>query len=75
MALFTAWILWLFDVLARGAGWYHATRPKELLQNCTRAEYSPDACAASRDLGSPLAYARYRREGSRAPGDHPTGHV
>ena len=38
MALFTAWILWLFDVFARGVGWYHAMRLKEMLQNCTRAE-------------------------------------
>ena len=74
MALSTAWILWLRGELERGACRSHATRRKELLPNCARAEISPDACAASRSSGSPLAYARYRREGSRAPSAHPAGH-
>ena len=74
MALSTSWILWLRGELERGACRSHATRRKELLPNCARAEVSPDAGAASRSSGSPLAYARYRREGCRSPGDHPAGH-
>ena len=74
MALSTAWILWLRDGLERGAYLSHATRRKELLPNCARAEISPDACAASRSSGSPLAYACGSRERPAAPSDHPTGH-